>query len=308
MRVPDPSALGPCDCLYLAARTRDIASSCGSRINAERGRGLRVLLVGVFDGAEDETALDALLSGLGVDGFFPKQPAAPRRHPAHVSFLSRSSGRRPEDESCLRSLAISFEHLSRRVRAENVYLPLGVGGDVDRRLVHEAALEVFQSGAGRNVFLFEERPQALVTGAVRIRLSQVGARLPPGVAETLPRGTRLKYVLKTQRGGKAGPRGLERVRWAWTSAGIWGGASAWRPEKAFGLRLQPLLQEAVPGAGDWLRAIASSREVERLRRWGAQYGEELGRTDLVQRYWLLLPPREPAGTARLSPEEEAALG
>jgi hypothetical protein len=306
--IQDLASLEPYDCVYLAARAADVVRSCAGRIEAERARDLRVLVVGVFDGADAEAALEGLLALKGVDAAFARLPSAPERHPTHRAFLSRVSAALPEDEDCLRELAVRLEDLCRRVRAENVYAPLGVGGDIDRRLTHEAALQIFMSGAGRNVFLFEERPHALVPGAIRLRLAELGAQLPPAVATTLGRSPLLKYLLMTQRLRDEGPRGLvERARWAWRSLGTRSSATSWRPEKALGPRLQPLLQDAPADTAPAWRADADPRDVQRLARWGARYAKILGRTDLVERYWRLLPPREPAGTARVPRGEETAL-
>lgn len=308
MAIQDLTSLEPYDCVYLAARVRDVARSCVARIESERGRGLRVLVVGLFDSAAEEPELAELLALGGVDGAFARLPPAPQRHPAHRSFLSRVSPPRPEDEDCLRELAISMEELRRRVRAENVYAPLGVGGDMDRRLAHEAALQVFASGAGRNVFLFEERPHALVPGAIRLRLAQLGAQIPPAVAASLGRGLLSKYLLGTQRCGEGGPRGaMERARWVGRSLGMRNDATSWRPDRALGARLQPLLQEAPSDSSATWPADPDPREAQRWARWGVRYARELGRTHPVERYWLLLPPREPAGTARVPRPEDAVV-
>lgn len=308
MALQDLSALEPYDCVYLAARTRDVVRSCAGRIEAERARGLRVLVVGLFDAEGDEATLADLLAARGVDAAFARMPAAPQRNPEHHGFLSRVSAARGEDDDGLRDLAVLLDELRRSVRAENVYAPLGAGGDVDRRLVHDAALQVFTSGAGRNVFLFEERPHALVPGAIRVRLAQLGAHVPSPVAATLRRGLLSKYVLGTQRVGDEGPRGLvERARWAWQSVGIRRGATSWRPEKALGPRLQPLLQEAATDPNTAWGVDPDARLAARWTRWGIRYAKELGRTEPVERYWLLLPPREPAGTGRVPRPEDALV-
>src|SRR5258708_35086179 len=81
-----------------------------------------------------------------------------------------------------------------RIRPRHLYAPLGVGGHVDHRLTYEAALRAFAGEPGRNLFFYEERPEAFVPGAARIRLGLLGARLPPGAAHAAHRAGLARYL------------------------------------------------------------------------------------------------------------------
>ena len=123
------------------------------------------------------------LADIGVREVALGLPAAAARHPSYAAFEALAGDRRPEDDQWADAAAEALADARHRTRARQVYVPLGVGAHIDHRLAHDAALRAFDSGDGRNVFLYEERPEAFVRGAVRIRLGQVGARLPPGAAE-----------------------------------------------------------------------------------------------------------------------------
>ena len=56
----------PADCLYVSPHVDDVFRSCAARLVADQARGLRSLIVGLFDGPADEDALarDATVDGL----------------------------------------------------------------------------------------------------------------------------------------------------------------------------------------------------------------------------------------------------
>ena len=84
----------------------------------------------------------------------------------------------------------------------------------------------------------------------------------------------------------------------------WREAGAWNPQKAFGPRLQPVVQVADPAAAEFARQVASAivpaahGAGARYRGMAASYARRLGGGEHVERYWLLLPllegGREPA--------------
>lgn len=294
------------DAVFLSPHVDDAPVACAARLLAERERGSRVLLVvpcgdpaeavpgSGWPAAFERWKIDLLALGL---------PSAAERDPAYGSLRAVAFERQPSEDAAVAELALTLEELRRRARARDVYLPLGVGGHADHRLVLEAALRVFTPGVGRNVFLYEERPAALLPGALRIRLGQLGAWLPPGTG-TLDDPGLARLLLRFQREAylACSPSAwAERVRCSGLLARQWREARAWRPQRGLGLRLQPVLHAADAtrlsgvreACGEWAaRRAAASLPLERLERLAADYSRRLGGGAHVERYWLLLPPRD----------------
>jgi LmbE family N-acetylglucosaminyl deacetylase len=188
-----------------------------------------------------------------------------------------------------------------RVKARQVYVPLGVGGHIDHRLVHEAALQVLTDEPGRNLFLYEERPEAFAPGAVRVRLGLLGARLPPAATESAEGASLARYLLRVQsapawRGDLKGWG--DRFSTFGAAAGEWRSSRVWNPQKAFGPRLQPVVHAADGPAAEAARQLwsklrsseaAPKRRAERWRAATQAYTRKLGGEELAERYWLVLP-------------------
>jgi LmbE family N-acetylglucosaminyl deacetylase len=295
VRLKDAASIERYDSLYVAAHAHDVPLSCAGRLLAEAGRGLRILLVTLFDPGDGPRAADAL----PVDHLPLGFPDAPRRDAAYCSFRTVTFGpTRMEDESVPR-LAAPLEELGHRTHARHVYVPLGVGGHVDHRLAHDAALRAFSGGTERDVFLYEDRPYALLPGAVRVRLGQIGASLPPAATAAQPAGP-LSVVLRFQRAPhvRAHLRGLgERVRCTGLALGEWWEARGWRSAKALGPRLQPVLHETDARADIAAAAVACRVGLaafcggEVLGRLAEDYSRRFKEHGHVERYWLLLPHR-----------------
>src|SRR5512139_941575 len=97
-----------------------------------------------------------------------------------------------------------------------VEAPLGRGASGEHILTYEASVRAFATEAGRNLFLYEERPEAFVPGAVRTRLALLGARLPPGAARAAARAGLLRHLWRVNeperlRGNALGLRGRLRA-------------------------------------------------------------------------------------------------
>lgn len=262
MRIANLAELGGYDSIYLSPLEGDVAVSCAGRVASERERGLGVLVVTLFGPLSDSGTRD-------VHQFAAGLPEAPRRHPEHAALRSAFYGRSPEDDGCVAGAARLLDEIGRRTRAQHVYVPLGVGGHIDHRLCYEAALRAFESGAGRNVFLYEEQPYASLPVAVRIRLGQLGARLPPAATGVPGRRGLSRFLLGVHlaRHAPADFKGrIERLRCAGLAVRQWRETRGWRPQKAFGPRLQPVIHRTASG---------------------------------VERYWLLLPARAEGGMAIL---------
>jgi LmbE family N-acetylglucosaminyl deacetylase len=297
MAIADDGALETCDSLYVSPQSGDVALSCAARLARERGEGHRVLVVNVFGPATDAVQGRGAraLRALGVDEHALLLPHARARGGEPATGLVRERG--PQDDDALHRAADALIDLAHRSRAREVYVPLAVGGHVDHRLAHEAARAAFTSGNGRNVFLYEERPEAFVPGAIRVRLGQLGARLPPGAAQAPGRRDLGGFVYRFH----VGPRfrgdlegNWDRVRASWTAVREWRAGRSWHPLRALGPRLQPVTF-ATPA-----RDLAAVRELEGtwsrpLSGLAARYARGLGDAVHAERYWLLLPPRDADG-------------
>jgi LmbE family N-acetylglucosaminyl deacetylase len=301
MTVARLDALGRYDCLFVSPHADDVAFSSPARVFWEAKRGQRVLVLALFEEPGADSPAMAVLDALGAD-FVAAGLAPGRARLASDSYGALAFGRGADDEEWLVRAARLLADVEPIVRARQVYAPLGVGGHIDHRLAHEAALRAFSSGDGRNVYLYEERPEALVRGAVRVRLGLLGARLPPAAAEAPDRTGLTRYLLNVHvppslRGDL---RGLsDRLRSSGGAVREWRLSRAWNPQKAFGPRLQPVVHAADADAlaaaheatGVLFPADARGR-VRRARRFealSAAYARRLGVTGHAERFWLLLP-------------------
>jgi LmbE family N-acetylglucosaminyl deacetylase len=266
----DLQALSPCDSLYVSPHHDDVLLSCGARLLGEAARGLRILVVTVFgDGGRDWPDVGGLGSA-DVRRLALGLPDARRRSDYYASFQALVEGRRADDDGWVGPLVQALGDIGHRTRASQVYVPLGVGSHIDHRLAHEASLRGFQSGDGRNVFLYEERPEAFVRGAVRVRLGQVGARLPPAAAGAADRARFAPFLWRfhlapSLRGDLKG--WPELLRSTGLAARQWRQGRAWHPQKGFGPRLQPVRRLRAPAGGRRARgALLAAAAAARGRR------------------------------------------
>jgi hypothetical protein len=291
----------PADSLYVAPSQDDILMSLAARLVADQAEGRRVVLVGLFDEPglatrEADAAIDAVLGGTP---------------PTRVRL-----GLPLDSPDVVLLAAEALSDLRYRTRAGDLYMPLGVGGDLGRRVAHEAALHAYGSGEGRNVFLYEERPEAVVPGAVRMRLAQIGAWLPPGAAHAaeaagLPSFLLSFHVPSSLRGEMR--TWAERLRSTGEATRQWREARAWHPLKGLGPRLQPVVHvptetqlEAVGGVvAAVMPGSTRSRPRARFGSLARNYARRLGGATHAERLWLLLPTR--AGTGTAAPPHPEAL-
>jgi hypothetical protein len=301
----DLSRLPRYQSVFVSTHEGDAVLSCAARLIAAGARGGKTLIVTLFRVGDEQPFSEPGSLAIGM-------PAAPLRDPSsYGSYRTLVFGRRDRDDGDVCQAASLIEEVFRRSEARDLYLPLGVGGHVDRQLAHEAGLRAVPPRAGRNVFFYEERPESLVPGAVRMRLAQLGARLPPAAVQVAAEGSLpgflYRYNMVPQR--RVAPRGLtERLACTRLAARDWIDARAWQPQRAFGPRVQPVLQ---PVQGDSLAAIremvhaegerrgAPPASAHRLLRYASDYAHGLGGCDHLERYWLLLPAREDEGRAEL---------
>jgi LmbE family N-acetylglucosaminyl deacetylase len=308
----DLQALSPCDSLYVSPHHDDVLLSCGARLLADASRGLRILVVTVFgEGARPWPEVGALAAA-GIRQLSLGLPDARRRSDYYSSFQALVEGRRADDDGWVKQLAEALGDIGHRSKASQVYVPLGVGSHIDHRLSHEASLRALQSGDGRNVFLYEERPEAFVRGAVRVRLGQVGARLPPAAIHAADRARLAPFLWRfhlapSMRGDLKG--WPERLRSTGLAARQWRQGRAWHPQKGFGPRLQPVVHPTEPALFEGVRQLqaalaSSSGAATRVARISSAYARRLGGGEHAERFWLLLPPREEGGITTVAESDE----
>ncbi len=210
-------------------------------------------------------------------------------------------------EAVVASIAHVLEEVFRRARPRALLIPLGVGEHIDSLVTHEAGLRTFHAGAGRDVYLYEERPEAFVSGSVRIRLAQIGARLPPAASRVAGEGGLLRLLIRTQTVPRLrdSASGLaRRAASAREAVGRWARARSWRPLRALGPRLQPLVLRGNPASLDEARSLIraacaafGAKATERLLTLGSDHARRLCGADWAERFWLLLPERDGAEAA-----------
>jgi len=297
MTDPRLESLAPYDSVYLSPHADDAVLACTERIRAEKRRGLRVLVVTLFeeDGSEPGASERARAGrqaalGLGAEVFAARIAVG---HPDRW-------GAEPDREDVER-VARFLSDLAPRSRAGSVYAPLAVASQTDHRLVHDAALLALGGEMGRNLFLYEDRPEALIAGAVRVRLGLLGARLPPGAIQ-VAEPTRLlscflsagrPAVLRDEVHGLLG-----RLRLGSAAVREWRTARRWNPLRGLGPRLQPMLYVGDAEALDEARRQAeallggarrSQRTAQRFFKLVRAYSRRLGAPRYVERVWLVLP-------------------
>jgi len=152
--------------LFLSPHADDVVLSCPGAVLAAR----RAVILTVFGDdpirqAEDRAAAEIL----GAEVVHAGLPEAPQRSARHRSLSGLLGARSAQ----LPGLVESLHDLVGALRPARVWAPLGVGGHVDHRLVFEAA----RSLTG-DVWLYEDRPYALLEGAVAARWRQLGHDVP----------------------------------------------------------------------------------------------------------------------------------
>lgn len=297
-----------CDSLYVSPAAGDVALSCAGRLVHERAAGQRVTVVTLFAGPGAGglgAARTAALEGLGAAHFALELPDARTRADGSSAGDALLRTRGPLDDDVLHRAADMLTDLAHRTRARQVYVPLAVGGHFDHRLAHEAARAAFDP-SGRNVFLYEERPEAFVPAAVRVRLGQLGARLPPAAVDAPGPRDLSGYVRRFHlgprfRGTESGAWG--RARWAWTALREWRRGRSWHPLRALGPRLQPVTYATEAAHVPRVRELEGEWD-ERLAPLARRYTQSLSDAAHAERYWLLLPARSADGVETLGSEAD----
>jgi hypothetical protein len=299
----DAARLERYDSLFIAPHGDDVALACPARVLAEAESGRRALVLALFEPAGEGTHAARAAKLLGADYAVAGIAAVrARRSPtARVPV----DGRTAADEAAALEAARVLTETAPRVQPLHVYAPLGLGGSVDHLLAYEAALTAFASEAGRNLFLYEERPEAFVPGAVRTRLALLGARLPPGAARSAERAGVVRHLwragepdrLRGERAGISARLSARAEDWRRLRQ-----AAPWNPLRAFGPRLHPVVHVADEEARVRAQAAAHlllpkdrrgrSRAAERFSRRASASAKKLGGVYHAERFWLVLPSHD----------------
>jgi len=297
----DTNGLERYDSLFIGPHGDDVVLGCPARLQYEAERGRRVLVLALFEPVGSETPAARAVRGLGADYAAAGLPAARDRR-ARLAPSTRVSERGPEDEDVVLEAARLLSDTGPRTQAVHVYAPLGLGASIDHLLTYEAAVHAFATESGRNLFLYEERPEAFVPGAVRTRLALLGARLPPGAARSPERAGLLRHLWHVN--GPALRRGDDegfgaRLRAIVEARRRLRLARAWNPLRAFGPRLQPIVHAADEDARDRAQAIVATllprdrKGRPRAARWfnarATAVAKRLGGIYHAERLWLFLP-------------------
>jgi hypothetical protein len=210
--------------------------------------------------------------------------------------------RMPEDDEVALDAARLLAEAGVRTQAVHVYAPLGLGPSVDHVIAYEAAVRAFATERGRNLFLYEERPEAFVPGAVRTRLAMLGARLPPAAQHSAGRASLLRHLLRVNE-----PRALRgepidllgRLSALVEARRRFALARPWKPLRALGPRLQPVLHMGDEEGASRARALAEvllprdaklrPRAAKRFNARAAKAARQLGGIYHAERLWLFLP-------------------
>ena len=289
------------DSLFIAPHGDDVALGCPARLQGEAERGRRVLVLALFEPVGSDTPAARAARALGAD-YAAAGLAAARDRRSQRAPSTPLTERGPEDEDVALEAARLLTETGPRTQAVHVYAPLGLGTSLDHLLTYEAAVRAFATEAGRNLFLYEERPEAFVPGAVRTRLALLGARLPPGAARSPERAGLLRHLWRVNeplrlRGDDEGIGA--RLRAIGEARRRFRQAQPWNPLRAFGPRLQPIVHAADEEARDRARAIVATllpkdrkgrpRAALRFNKRAAAAAKKLGGVYHAERFWLFLP-------------------
>ena len=297
----DTDGLEQYESLFIAPHGDDVALGCPARVLGEVERGRRVLVMALFEPVGSDTPAARAVRDLGADYAAAGLPGAPDRR-AERGPASALAEARPGDDDFVLEAARLLTETGPRTQAVHVFAPLGMGASVDHRLTYEAAVRAFATEAGRNLFLYEERPEAFVPGAVRTRLALLGARLPPGAVKAAEGAGLLRHLWHTNEPDRLRGQAIgmgTRLSALVAARGRFQLARPWNPSRAYGPRLQPIVHVADADAQARAEAIVDlllprdgkgrPRAAKRFNARAAAAAKKLGGVYHAERFWLFLP-------------------
>lgn len=289
------------DTLFIAPHGDDVALACPARVLAEAESGRRALVLALFEGEATETSAAKALRDLGAD----YAVAGLRSGPGRATPAAATAEPGVADDEAVLDAARLLAEIAPRVQPVHVYAPLGLGGSRDHWLAHEGALRAFASESGRNLFLYEERPEAFVPGAVRTRLALMGARLPPGASTAAERAGVVRHLWSVVEPDKLRGESISIGEGFAVRAEAFRRhrlAAPWNPLRALGPRLHPIVHVADEAARVRAQAAAHlllpkdrkgrSRSAERFSARASALAKKLGAVHHAERFWLVLPSHD----------------
>ena len=201
--------------IFLAPHLDDVVFSCGGTLAVQLSNGLRPLVITVFAGVpsentqlssvatqihremginpsqgvgaametrrrEDAAALDYLqVDYLWLDYLEAIYRGTPPYYTTKEQLIGGSVNN--ADLSIDHQLAEDLVAMAERLPDAAWYGPLGVGNHVDHQLVASAVDRLAQRGS--KVYLYEEFPYVLKTGAREARMQELGENLEPALVE-----------------------------------------------------------------------------------------------------------------------------
>jgi LmbE family N-acetylglucosaminyl deacetylase len=319
--------------VYVSPHLDDVAWSCAGHIARCRSAGERVLVITVFTGtgsrntghypaalsvfadlprrlAEDRAAM----CRLDADFLWLDYPEHLFREPypmfAQLQFLAAG---RPADNAFSRLVTSTLIDVCVAAKAENIYLPLGVGHHPDHRMISATALPLHTAlGSQATLRFYEDIPYAFVANALRHRFRALRAtiaeadrpadlpahkRLSREVHETLDGIGRLHFMHARAN------RLLGRVI---IGALLWLLFAVGRipvPRAHSRMRLRPETFDVSQTMPDKLGAVSAYAtqipaimgDIEQLQNHYRSYAQSLGAAhgQFLERYWRLLPLPSP---------------
>lgn len=291
------------DCIFISPHGDDAMLACPARLQAEAERGRHVLVLALFErGRADSRAAEAAAL-LGVDYAVGGLTAVAERR--SLEARQRVDVRTSVDDDVALDAARLLADAGARTQAMHVFAPLGLGGSVDHVIAYEGAVRAFATERGRNLFLYEERPEAFVPGAVRTRLAMLGARLPPAAQHSAERASLVRHLWRVNepRALRGEPLGLAgRISGLREAHRCFRLARPWKPLRALGPRLQPVLHMGDEESATRARAAAElllprdaklrPRAAQRFNARAARAARRLGGIYHSERLWLFLPSND----------------
>ncbi|KAA0251897.1 PIG-L family deacetylase [Acidobacteria bacterium ACD] len=285
--------------VVLAPHPDDAAFSCGAAIQRAGAAGRSVLVLTLFSGGwRDDVRVEEerrASRALGCDVFLAGLPDAPFRGSSHRSLSGIVLGwDEAADGRALASATALLSGVLLAARPARLLAPLGVGRHVDHRISFLAAL-ASSTETGIPVAFYEDRPYALVQGAVEHRLSELGTgpgAPGPGFLEALLSAPYVRQHLS----GAAEAEELARGYAAIGAAGHAGPRLSLEPAI---VRVRedslPRLEEAVAAHASQLPAFLGS--LPEWRAASASYAASLGASgSYAERIWRVRTSRRAPGT------------
>lgn len=201
--------------IFLSPHLDDVVFSCGGTLGVQVSCGLRPLVITVFAGIPDTNLVlspfaqqvhrqmgadttagakglverrrnedAAALDSLGVDYLWLDYPdSIYRGNPPYYTSNAQILGGdvHPNDLAIDKQLAQDLLALQDRLPDVAWYAPLGIGRHVDHQLVSSAVDRLIQRGS--KVYLYEDFPYVLATGALDARLTELGGPFEPALVE-----------------------------------------------------------------------------------------------------------------------------